>query len=219
VAISATESDERLFLAPDARTIAVTDAATPMRVAFCAFEGMTALDFVGAYDPVTRLDRMDLADLSWDVCARTADVSTNGLRLGVDRVAPDLGEYDLLFVPGGTATRTLRCDESFVAWLRTAADCDYLTSVCTGSLLLGAAGFLDGKRATTHPSARALLAEDAEVVEARVVRDGDVVTGAGVSSALDLGLALVELLADESARDAVAAQMDYPHRADVRAVE
>jgi cyclohexyl-isocyanide hydratase len=185
-----------------------------MRVAFCSYDDMTALDFVGAYDPITRVDRMGFMPVDWDVCARTETVAADGLSLDADRVKPDLGGYDLVFLPGGPATRELRRDGSFVEWLRTAESCDYLTSVCTGSLLLGAAGFLDGKRATTHPDAFDLLAEYAEVVEDRVVRDGNVVTGRGVSSSLDLGLYVVELLADAETRSAVAEQMDYPYGAD-----
>ncbi|MFB6296185.1 MAG: DJ-1/PfpI family protein [Halobacteriales archaeon] len=186
-----------------------------MEVAFCAFDGMTALDFVGAYDPVTRLDRMDFLALDWDVCARTDRAETSDLTLGVDRVNPDLGAYDVVFVPGGYATRELRHDEAFLAWLEPAADAEYLASVCTGSLLLGAAGLLDGRQATTHPQAYDLLAEYAEVVEDRVVRDGDVITGRGVSSSLDLGLYLVEELAGAGAREAIAEGMDYPYGEEV----
>lgn len=182
-----------------------------MNVAFCAFEGMTALDFVGAYDPITRLDRMDFMALDWDVCAMTESVRSDGLTLDVDRIEPDLGEYDLVFVPGGMATRTLRHDDSFVEWLRTASDSEYVTSVCTGSLLLGAAGMLEGKRATTHPSAVDLLEEYAEVVDDRVVHDGSVITGRGVSSSIDLGLYIVEELSDRDTRRAIAEQMDYPY--------
>ncbi|MGM0399622.1 MAG: DJ-1/PfpI family protein [Halobacteriota archaeon] len=182
-----------------------------MDIAFCAFDGMTALDFVGAYDPITRLDRMDFLSLEWDVCARTASVTTDGLTLDVDRVEPNLGSYDLVFVPGGMATRTLRHDDAFVKWIGTASESEYVTSVCTGSLLLGAAGLLQDKQATTHPSAFDLLEEYAAVVDDRIVHDGSVITGRGVSSSLDLGLYLVEELADREARRAIAEQMDYPY--------
>lgn len=182
-----------------------------MNVAFCLYDGMTALDFVGAYDPITRLDRMDFAPMNWDVCAQTETVTANRLKFEVDRIKPDLGDYDLVFLPGGYATRSLRHDESFLKWLQTAATCEYLTSVCTGSLLLGAAGFLDGRRATTHPSEFDTLREYAEVVNNRVVQDGNVITGRGVSSAVDLGLYVVEMLSDAETREAIAEQMDYPY--------
>lgn len=182
-----------------------------MKVAFCLYDGMTALDFVGAYDPITRLDRMEFMPLEWDVCARKETVRSNGLEFAIDRVRPDLGEYDMLFLPGGFGTRELQNDQSFLEWLQTAESCEYLTSVCTGSLLLGAAGFLEGKRATTHPNNFDSLDKYAEVVDERVVEDGRVITGGGVSSSVDLGLYVVEKLSDSETRAAIAEQMDYPY--------
>lgn len=173
------------------------------------------LDFVGAYDPLTRIDRMGFRDIEWDVCAKTDSVLANRLELGVDQVEPDLGGYDLVFIPGGVPARELRNDESFISWLRTADADDYITSVCTGSLLLGEAGFLEGKRATTHPTAYDVLETYATVVDDRVVHDGNVITGRGVSSSLDLGLYLVSELTDEQTRAAIAEQMDYPYGQDV----
>jgi transcriptional regulator GlxA family with amidase domain len=186
-----------------------------MKIAFCIYDKMTVLDFVGVYDPITRLDRMDFMPVEWDVCAQTETVTADSLGLDVDLVEPDLSDYDLVFLPGGYGTRDLRYDDSFIGWLQTAAPCEYLTSVCTGSLLLGAAGFLDGKRATTHPDAFDLLAEYARVADDRVVHDGKVITGRGVSSSLDLGLYLVALLSAPETRDAIAEQMDYPYGEDV----
>jgi len=186
-----------------------------MNVAFCVYGGMTALDFVGAYDAVTRLERMDFLPLEWDVCAGADPVRADGLTLGVDRIEPDLGAYDLVVVPGGVDTRALRQDESLLEWIRTAAGAEYVASVCTGALLLGEAGFLEGRCATTHPMAMDLLAEYAEVREERVVRDGTVVTARGVTATIDLGLYLVELLADEETRAAIATQMDYPDDTEV----
>jgi cyclohexyl-isocyanide hydratase len=184
-----------------------------MDVAFVAFDGMTALDFVGTHDPVTRLSTMGYLDVTWDVCARTETVTASGnLRLEADRVDEPLGGYDLVFVPGGFATRELRHDEAFVSWLRGAEGADLVASVCTGSLLLGAAGFLDGRPATTHPDAYEDLREFGAVRDDRVVDAGDVVTARGVSSSLDLGLYLVERLTDETTRREIAAQMDYDDR-------
>lgn len=175
---------------------------------------MTMLDFVGAYDPITRLDRMDFMQLDWDICAQTETVTADQITVDVDCVTPDLGTYDLIFLPGGSATRELRTNEEFLDWLQTASSCRYKTSVCTGSLLLGAAGFLQNRTATTHPTQFELLEEYATVVDDRVVRDRDVITGRGVSSALDLGLAIVELLSDRETREAIATQMDYPYGTD-----
>ena len=186
-----------------------------MRLAFVVFERMTSLDFVGFYDPVTRLKSMKIIeDFEWRICAGAREISDDrGLRVGADTVGEPLDRYDLLFVPGGYGTRILQHDDRFLAWLKTAQKVPLKMSVCTGALLLGAAGFLQGRRATTHPSAYAELEQYCgEVVQERVVDEGDLITARGVSSALDMGLHLVERLAGAAARDRVAAQMDYPYR-------
>src|SRR5437868_9272827 len=96
-----------------------------MRAAFVIFDRMTALDFVGAFDPLGRLRTMGiLPDFEWAVCAAAAGGGTvtddRGLRLLPDSVGESLGRFDLLVVPGGYGTRDLRRDPAFVAWLRTA---------------------------------------------------------------------------------------------------
>lgn len=181
-------------------------------IAFVVYDEMTALDMVGAFDAVTRLGTMDIAEVDWDVLARTPQATATGdLQFIPTAVGTPPAEYDVVVVPGGTGTRALVEDDATVDWIATAADCDLVTSVCTGSLLLGAAGLLDGRRATTHPSAYDHLAEYCTVVEERVVRDGDRITARGVSSSIDLGLELVELLADVEARERIRERMDYPH--------
>lgn len=181
-------------------------------IAFVVYDEMTALDMVGAFDAVTRLGTMDIAPVEWDVLARTPRVTATGdLHFEPTAVGTPPGEYDVLVVPGGTGTRDLIEDDSMVEWIATAEECDLITSVCTGSLLLGAAGLLDGRRATTHPTAYDTLADYCEVVEERVVRDGNRITARGVSSSIDLGLELVETLADDRARERVRSRMDYPH--------
>jgi cyclohexyl-isocyanide hydratase len=116
-------------------------------------------------------------------------------------------------VPGGFGTRTLQHDDTFMRWIKTAANVPLKVSVCTGALILGAAGFLKGRRATTHPSAyQELEPYCATVVKERVVDEDCVITARGVSSSLDMGLHVVERLAGAAARARVAAQMDYPYR-------
>lgn len=185
-----------------------------MRTAFIIFNRMTALDFIGVYDPLTRLKSMQLiSSFEWDVCAVAADVADgNGMRFTPDRVAEPLSQYDLVVVPGGFGTRILQHDEAFINWLRTSEPVKVKASVCTGSLLLGAAGFLKGRRATTHPSAfQELKPYCAQVIDERVVGEGGIITARGVTSAIDLGLYLVERLAGAEARARVAKQMDYPY--------
>jgi len=185
-----------------------------MKTAFVIFDRMTALDFIGAYDPLTRLKSMQIIpNFEWDVCAVAEQVADDkGMSFAPSVVAEPLSTYDLVVVPGGFGTRTLQHDKAFVDWLRTSQPVKLKASVCTGSLLLGAAGFLKGKRATTHPSAfEELKPYCAQVVDERVVDEGEIVTARGVTSAIDLGLYLVERLATAEARKRVAKQMDYPY--------
>src|SRR5438128_1881541 len=109
-----------------------------MKAAFAIFDRMTALDFVGVYDPLGRLRTMDvLPDFEWTVCATAANVTDDrGLRFSPDRVGESLAGFDLLVVPGGYGTRDLQRDPAFLAWLRTAEGVPLKASVCTGALLL-----------------------------------------------------------------------------------
>ena len=186
-----------------------------MKAAFIVFDRMTSLDFIGFYDPVTRLKTMKIVDeFEWRVCSATRQVvDDRGLRIEPDNVAAPLDAYDLLFVPGGFGTRNLQHDPDFIAWLKTAGSAPLKVSVCTGALLLGAAGFLRGRRATTHPNAyKELEPYCGTVVHDRVVDEGDVITARGVTSAIDAGLHVVQRIAGADARTRIAAQMDYPHR-------
>jgi transcriptional regulator GlxA family with amidase domain len=185
-----------------------------MKAAFIIFDRMTSLDFVGFYDPMTRLKTMNLLpDFEWHICADKPRITDDrGLGLIAEVVAEPLEGYDLLFVPGGFGTRALQHDRQFVEWLKTAAEVQLKTSVCTGALLLGAAGFLHGKRATTHPGAlKELEPYCGSVLKERVVDDGSVITAGGVSASLDLGLHVVERLAGTEVRSIIAKQMDYPY--------
>src|SRR5712692_10724338 len=173
---------------------------------------MTTLDFLGVYDPLTRLKTMGfLPDFAWEVCARTAVVvDATGLRILPTRVGDSLADYDMVIVPGGGAARTLVDDPEFISWLQTASGCPRKVSVCSGSLLLGAAGFLRDKRATSHRSALADLGRFCStVLDERIVDAGDVITARGVTSSLDLGLYLVEQLAGRDVAARIRRQMDY----------
>lgn len=186
-----------------------------LKVAFIIYNGMTALDFVGVYDPLTRLKTMGFTpDLEWEICALSPQVSDGtGLRFAPTQAGKSLQGYDILVVPGGFGSRKLVNDATFIEWLKTAELCPLKVSVCTGSLLLGAAGFLKGKTATTHPSAFDHLQQyAASVVDDRIVDQGEVITARGVTSAIDLGLYLCEKLAGHEAKEQIRWQMDYPYR-------
>ena len=133
------------------------------------------LDFAGVYDPLTRLRSMGfLTDFAWDLCSHSNRIEdAHGLELLPSAINTPLDSFDLVVVAGGFSTRELIHDQGFLDWLRSAKDVPLIASVCTGSLLLGAAGFLQGKRATTHPSAFRVLREYCgTVVEDRVVDEG-----------------------------------------------
>lgn len=185
-----------------------------MKIAFVLFDGLTFLDFAGFYDVINRLNFFEQTKgTTWETCAMTDQVTDElGLSLKVDRVKPNLAEYDLVFVPGGMGTRKLRFDEAFVGWLRQAENVPLKVSVCTGSLLMGAAGFLTGKKATTHPNVYDLLEPYvAEVIQTRIVKDGNVITAGGVATSIDLGIYVVGLLAGQEAAANVKLQIDYPY--------
>ncbi len=185
-----------------------------MKIAFILFDRMTALDFVGFYDAVTRLKTMGFnEELSWTLCGMKDEISDDrGITVKIQEVAPNLSQYDLLFVPGGFGTRELLHDSEFIEWLKTGSNATYKVSVCTGSILFGAAGFLDRKKATTHPNEYDLLRSYcSEVIEDRIVKDGYVITGGGVATSVDLGLFICELLAGREAVLRIQKQMDYPY--------
>src|ERR687896_537026 len=108
-----------------------------MKAAFVVFDRMTCLDFIGFYDPVTRLKSMNIVDdFDWRICATAKTiVDDRGLRMAANSTGEPLNSYDMVFVPGGIGTRTLRNDAAFVDWLKTAGSARLKVSVCTGALL------------------------------------------------------------------------------------
>lgn len=185
-----------------------------MKMAFILFDGMTTMDFIGFYEAVTRIGIMKALDnVSWDFCSNKEEVTDDrGMIIKVKHVYPDLSVYDLLFVPDGSATRQLRYDIDFISWIQTGEDAQYKVSVCTGALLLGAAGFLEGKKATTNPNAYELLTPYcSEVIKARIVRDGNLFTGGGVTASIDLGLYVIESLTNTEFAQQAQQMLDYPY--------
>ncbi|WP_127583580.1 DJ-1/PfpI family protein [Paenibacillus koleovorans] len=185
-----------------------------MKMAIVLFDGMTSMDFMGFYEAITWLGILKAKEnVSWTFCADKPEVTDDRrLTFKAHKVRPDLREFDLVFLPGGMATRKLQYDETFLDWIRTAEAVPYKVSVCTGALLLGAAGFLEGKRATTNSSAYELLTPYcAEVIKARVVRDGNIITGGGVTASIDLGLYTVEWLTNVDFALQVQKKLEYPY--------
>eukprot|EP01037_Dinobryon_pediforme_P005615 gene5615-5674_t len=161
----------------------------PFRIVFAVFPHMTQLDFTGPHQFLSRLPGSETLVASRDGGAIPAE----GLIFaGTTRLA-DVDRCDLLCVPGGLAATTVACDADFIAQVRRLGlGAHYVTSVCTGSLILGAAGLLVGRRAACHWAWRHLLPLFGATVDtARVVRDGPVITGGGVTAGIDFALAVL----------------------------
>ena len=182
-------------------------------IAFLIFPRMTFLDLIGGYDALRRVASMGIdSEVKHRIIGTEADVADDsGLVVRADSVYEDLAGFDLLYVPGGVGTRVLASDPKCVEYLRTWGSTRPIASVCTGALLIGAAGYLQGRRATTHHNAYDLLRPLCRevVTDQRVVDEGQVVTAGGVASSLDLGLYLVERFWGAPAREKIAAQMAY----------
>ena len=181
----------------------------PMRIAVVLFEGVTALDAVGPYEVLQRLPEAEV----FFVGHRRGEVRTdNGfLGLTVDRTFDDLPDPEIVVVPGGIGTRDMVRDAEVLDWVRKAHQTTlYTTSVCTGSLVLAAAGLLEGLEATTHFSARALLTKYGAIAsEERVVAEGKIITAAGVSSGIDMALHLAERVEDATTAKALQLMIEY----------
>lgn len=186
---------------------------TVKRIALLAFRHLTFLDLIGAYDALRRVPAMDVdPEVRLTIVGTEPEiVDDSGLVIRPDAVYADLAPFDLLYVPGGFGTRTLMHEARFIDYLRTWGDARPAASVCTGALLLGQAGFLKDKRATTHHRALDLLRPLCRevITDRRIVDEGRIVTAGGVSSSLDLGLYLVEKFWGADARTRIAAQMEY----------
>lgn len=183
-----------------------------MRIAYVLFDGITILDFVGIYDPLSRIkSKKYIEDFSWDLCGVSDSIQDGfGLKVAMDKVKPDLSAYDMVIIPGGFGTRKLQFDDEFIDWIKTAKNVTYKVSVCTGSLLLGSAGFLKNKTATTNFNEYKTLENYCDnVVKYRIVDDGNVITAGAVASSLDLGLYLCEKLVGGEKTEEIRKSMDY----------
>jgi putative intracellular protease/amidase len=180
-----------------------------MQIAIALFDRFTALDAVGPYEVLSRLPgaHVDFVAAAPGVYA----TDTRMLRLSVERSYADVQAPEILLFPGGIGTRALMHDEPTLDWVRKTHETSrYTTSVCTGALVLGAAGILDGLEATTHWMARPLLAGlGARPVERRVVEQGKVFTAAGVSAGIDMALALAARIAGPEVAQAIQLAIEY----------
>lgn len=180
-----------------------------MNIAIPIFDRLTALDAVGPYEVLSRPPGWTVTFIAAEPGPKRTE--TEMLALVADRALDDLPEPDVIVVPGGYGTRDLMEDETMLSWLRHAHEhSQWTTSVCTGSLLLAAAGILDGLEATTHWMALEVLAEyGATPVSRRVVEQGKIITAAGVSAGIDMALTLVARIAGPELAQAVQLGIEY----------
>ncbi|MEJ8566454.1 DJ-1/PfpI family protein [Elongatibacter sediminis] len=174
-----------------------------MQTAILLFDGMTVLDAIGPYEVLQSVPGVEVCF----VAREKGEIRSDFKRLGLmaDFTLAEVPQPDILIIPGTPFPESVTGDPAVLDWIRGAHESStWTTSVCTGALGLGAAGVLEGRRATTHWLALdALKAFGATPVEERVVRDGKVWTAAGVSSGIDMALALVgEQFGDEAAQAA-----------------
>ena len=181
----------------------------PPVIVFALYPGVTQLDFTGPHEVFSYLPGASviLASAEGGTIEATGGMTFAGLR----RLA-EIPECDIVCVPGGRgSTDNAIRDDVFLGELRRlAATAQFVTSVCTGSLVLGAAGLLRGKRAATHWAWRDLLAPFGAIADsARVVRDGNIITGGGVTAGIDFALSVVAELAGPETAQAIQLQIEY----------
>ena len=180
----------------------------PFTTVFAIYDNMTQLDFTGPHQVLCRLPGATTLIASLD----GGDVTAEGnLVIGQTKKLSEIAQCDLLCVPGGVTATQVALDEAFVAEIRRLGrGATYVTSVCTGSLILGAAGLLQGKRAACHWAWRELLTEFGAIVDdGRVVRDGNTITGGGVTAGIDFALTMVAEIAGEAYAKALTLGYEY----------
>jgi len=181
-----------------------------MDIAILIYDGFTALDAVGPYEVLSCLPGAKVHFVSKEVGPKKAH--TNFLSIMADQRLSDITNPDMIVVSGGTrGTMAAAQDQEILSWIRKAHETSkWTTSVCTGSLILGAAGILKGLKATTHWYAKDLLANfGAEYVNERVVRQGKVITAAGVSSGIDMALRVANEIAGKEMAQIIQLIIEY----------
>lgn len=179
-----------------------------LSVGILVFPNVQQLDLTGPFEVFASVPDADVR-LVWKRIEPI--VAVTGLKLMPDVTFDESPQFDVICVPGGAGVNPLMEDEETLSFLRTqAAGARYVTSVCTGSLVLGAAGLLEGRKATTHWASHGFLARfGAEPVKARVVRDGNLFSGGGVTAGIDMALTSVAEMFGRDAAEAVQLNLEY----------
>ncbi|NUY01059.1 DJ-1/PfpI family protein [Paraburkholderia youngii] len=179
-----------------------------LQIGFLVFPKLQQLDLTGPHDVLASVPGATM-HLVWKT--REPVVSSNGLVLTPSATYESCPPLDVICVPGGSGVTALLQDEQTIDFVRQqAASARYVTSVCTGALLLGAAGLLRGRRATTHWAFHSLLEPLGAIpTHARVVRDGNLITGGGVTAGIDFGLTVAAELAGVEEAQAIQLELEY----------
>jgi transcriptional regulator GlxA family with amidase domain len=185
-----------------------------MNIGFLLFPGLEELDLVGPWEMISMWSKHLQGPERCIMVAQTGEpvVCAKGMSINPHATFADCPPLDCLLVPGGQGTREQVDNDVLVRFVgEQARGCQAILSVCTGSFILHRAGLLAGRRATTHWSSLARLAElgGVEVVQERVVRDGNIWTAAGVSAGIDLALAFIESVAGEAVAGKVQFGAEY----------
>lgn len=186
-------------------------ASERFRIGLLLFPNITQLDLTGPYEVFTKIPGAEVR-LVWKT--RDPVAAGGGMRLIPDTTFADCPQLDLICVPGGAGMNALLTDTETLDFLHSQAKgARYVTSVCTGALVLGAAGLLRGRRATTHWMSHDMLAAFGAIpTKGRVVIDGNVVTGGGVTAGIDFALAVAAEIAGEEVAKAIQLGLEYdPH--------
>jgi transcriptional regulator GlxA family with amidase domain len=180
-----------------------------MDIAIPIFDKITALDAVGPYEVLSRLPGAKVSFIAKQPGLKRTE--TGMLALVADHALSDLTEPDVIVVPGGFGTRELAHDQEMLDWVRHAHEhSTWTTSVCTGALLLAAAGILDGQKATTHWLQHDLLRPyGVTPVQERIVREGKIITAAGVSAGIDMALMLAAEIAGPELAQGIQLGIEY----------
>lgn len=179
-----------------------------MRVAIPLFDRLTALDAVGPYEVLSRLPGVEILFVASKPGPKRTDA---GLALLAETRLSETGTPDIVVVPGGVGVHQAMRDSSLLDWIRSShAASTWTASVCTGALVLGAAGILRGINATTHWNHLHRLPEfGANPIASRIVEHGKVLTAAGVSAGIDMALRLAQILAGDTVAQAIQLSIEY----------
>lgn len=184
-----------------------------INIGILVFEDIEELDFIGPFEVLSYINKIRPQSTNvWIVSdGKEIIIGYNGLRFFADYTIDSCPHMDVLIVPGGQGRKSAMKNENILSFIKSRyGELRYLSSVCTGALIIGAAGILNGRSATTYHTAFHELSQMGAVPKiSKVVQDGKIITGAGVSSGIDVGLYLLSKLFDEITANQVADKIEY----------